>query len=49
MSISASTKELFGIKEGNVKYVCALKNELEQRGHIVMMDTVYRKQVHKRR
>jgi hypothetical protein len=29
--------ELFGTKEGNVKYVRALKIELEKRGHVVMI------------
>ena len=37
--------ELFGTKEGNVKYVRALKIELEKHGHVVMINTVYRNQV----
>ncbi len=37
--------ELFGTEEGNVKYVRALKSELVKRGHVVMINTVYRNQV----
>ncbi len=37
--------DLFGTEESNVKLVLVLKIDLEQHGHVVMINTVYQNQV----